>query len=139
MNVLVTGGTKGLGRAIIDLFFDNGAHIAVCARGKEELNQLKVNFAQIDPNRHILTQVCDVSQKNEIEEIARFEKRSFAISSENQLSRTARPDQRDSRLQGGSFQPSARRQSDALDSPVEVPRHRVAGQGLGDHAGRRDQ
>ena len=72
MNVLVTGGTKGLGRAIIDLFFDNGAHIAVCARGKEELNQLKVHFAQIDPNRHILTQVCDVSQKNEIEEFGQY-------------------------------------------------------------------
>ena len=36
-NVLVTGGTKGIGRAIADMFAAEGANVAICARNAAEV------------------------------------------------------------------------------------------------------
>lgn len=35
---LVTGGTRGIGRAIADLLADEGADVAICARNATEVN-----------------------------------------------------------------------------------------------------
>lgn len=37
LNVLVTGGTKGIGRRAVDLFAAEGANISVCARNAEDV------------------------------------------------------------------------------------------------------
>jgi NAD(P)-dependent dehydrogenase (short-subunit alcohol dehydrogenase family) len=36
-HVLVTGGTRGIGRAIVAAFLDEGAHVAFCARNPDEV------------------------------------------------------------------------------------------------------
>lgn len=36
-NVVVTGATRGIGRAIADLFADEGANVAICARNAEQV------------------------------------------------------------------------------------------------------
>ena len=37
-NVLVTGGTKGIGRAIVEILSDEGCNIALCARNADDVN-----------------------------------------------------------------------------------------------------
>ena len=39
LNALVTGGSKGIGRRAADIFADEGANIAVCARNKTEVDE----------------------------------------------------------------------------------------------------
>ena len=36
---LITGASKGLGRAIAEELAKEGAHVSICARGKEELEK----------------------------------------------------------------------------------------------------
>ena len=44
--ILVTGGTKGIGRAIIERFAADGFHIITCARTDKDLKALKLDIEQ---------------------------------------------------------------------------------------------
>ncbi len=70
--ILVTGGSKGIGRGISKVFLDEGANVIICARNEEELknveNELK-NGAQISSLRADLTNTNDITLiKNYISE-----------------------------------------------------------------------
>ncbi|MCH1866534.1 SDR family NAD(P)-dependent oxidoreductase [Nocardioides sp. CFH 31398] len=43
--VLVTGGTRGIGRAIVEAFLDEGAHVAFCARNADDVRSVSEALA----------------------------------------------------------------------------------------------
>ena len=62
--ILVTGGSKGIGKGITKVFLDEGAKVIICARNEEELktaeNDLK-NDAHISSLRADLTNMSDIT------------------------------------------------------------------------------
>jgi short-subunit dehydrogenase len=72
MNIIITGATKGIGRAIAIKFAQNGFNIAACARSEADLQQLEVDLKTINPSILIHTMSCDVSKKDMVMEFASF-------------------------------------------------------------------
>jgi len=68
-SILVTGGTKGIGRAIIYRFAKEGFDIATCARNEHDLGNLKSDLESKFPEIKVLALVADLSKK---EEVTRF-------------------------------------------------------------------
>jgi short-subunit dehydrogenase len=65
-SILVTGGTKGIGRAIINKFAEEGFDIFTCARNEKDLKNLEREFNSSFPNQHIFVQSVDLSIKEEV-------------------------------------------------------------------------
>lgn len=63
--IVVTGGTKGIGRAIIEKFSAAGFTIVTCARSEAELDQLKSTIERKYGNT-VMVQVADVSKKEDV-------------------------------------------------------------------------
>lgn len=59
--VVVTGGTDGIGRALVEEFLKHGAKVATCSRTLEKLNQLQKDLS----NNNLLTIVADVSKEED--------------------------------------------------------------------------
>lgn len=66
MNAVITGGTKGIGRAIINLLAENEVNIAVCSRNREDLAALKSSLQSSYKSINVLTSVTDMSKKDEV-------------------------------------------------------------------------
>lgn len=64
--IIVTGGTKGIGRAIVEKFLDQGYDLATCSRNSDDLERLKNEMNKKYPNQVIWTQPCDVTNANQI-------------------------------------------------------------------------
>jgi short-subunit dehydrogenase len=58
--ILVTGGTKGIGRAIIERFAADGFHIITCARTESDLKALKLHIEQKYTFSKVYYQVADI-------------------------------------------------------------------------------
>lgn len=59
--VIVTGGTEGIGRAMIGLLIEAGAKVATCGRQHDKLYALQLEYSQF----MLHTMVCDVSHEEE--------------------------------------------------------------------------
>ena len=66
--VVVTGGTRGLGRALSFCFLKNGAKVVVCSKKEEELKNLEEGIWGIK---------ADVTKENELQKIVDFVKEKF--------------------------------------------------------------
>jgi short-subunit dehydrogenase len=65
-NALITGSTKGMGRAISISFANEGINVAICSRNEQELLNFKDELHSINPNIKVFAQVADGSNKAEL-------------------------------------------------------------------------
>lgn len=64
-SILVTGGTKGIGRAIIERFASEGFDIFTCARNEADLASLKTYLEEQYSNIKVLAIPADLSKKED--------------------------------------------------------------------------
>jgi short-subunit dehydrogenase len=69
-NALITGATKGMGRAIAIAFAAEGISLAINSRKADELAAFKTELLQINPAIKIFTAVADGSNKAELLQFA---------------------------------------------------------------------
>lgn len=67
---LVTGGSKGLGRAMAQALAEAGADIALCSRNGEEAESAAVEIAQAT-GRKAAGFACDVTKRDSVQHLAR--------------------------------------------------------------------
>lgn len=70
MNIVITGASKGLGKAIAEKFAANGYSLFLCARTESDLAETAGSIAQRFPDISVEYRACDVSKKNELKAFA---------------------------------------------------------------------
>ncbi len=66
MNAIITGATKGIGRAIATTFAKNNINLCICARNEADLIHFKTELQSLNKEIQIHTRACDVSVKSEV-------------------------------------------------------------------------
>ncbi|MBN8838323.1 MAG: SDR family oxidoreductase [Sphingobacteriia bacterium] len=61
--VVITGGSEGIGKALVELYLMNGAKVATCGRNFDKLNQLQ----KIHAGRPLMIYAADVSNEQDCE------------------------------------------------------------------------
>lgn len=75
MTIVITGATKGIGRAIAEKYATNGYDIAINARTEADLIAFKKDFSTKYPAINVLTKVTDMSKKAEVIAFADYVKK----------------------------------------------------------------
>lgn len=73
---IVTGASKGIGKAIAIELAGEGCHLAICARGAEELERVKNLVA--DKGVRCFAERCDVTRPDQVKSFVAAVERSFA-------------------------------------------------------------
>lgn len=68
-NVLITGGSRGLGLILAREFTKQGARVAICARNAAELERARLDLRLW--REDVVTVACDVTSKLEVDDMAR--------------------------------------------------------------------
>ena len=66
MTALITGGSRGLGRAVAEAYLREGADIAICARDACQLGITQGLLQRVFPDRTVFAIPCDVTDWNRI-------------------------------------------------------------------------
>ncbi|MFT2008745.1 SDR family oxidoreductase [Pontibacter sp. 13R65] len=70
--ILVTGGTKGIGRAVIEQFAKEGFHILTCSRNEKDLQKLKLEIEQAYTFSKVFYQEADLSEKASLDRFVAY-------------------------------------------------------------------
>ncbi|XQW84969.1 SDR family oxidoreductase [Thalassotalea piscium] len=68
-NILITGASSGLGKGMAIEFAKQGSNLALCARRLENLDSLKVELEEINPNITIVIKKLDVNDHDAVFEV----------------------------------------------------------------------
>lgn len=71
MKVVITGGTKGIGWAMVEEFAANGFDIAMCSRSKNDLDHRAAALLAIYPNIRVITKEVDMRYKDQVQAFAK--------------------------------------------------------------------
>ncbi|XP_036409213.1 17-beta-hydroxysteroid dehydrogenase 14 [Megalops cyprinoides] len=66
--VIVTGGSKGIGKGIVRVFVENGAKVVFCARGVEAGQALEAELNGVGPGSSLFVS-CDISKEEDIKRL----------------------------------------------------------------------
>lgn len=69
--IVVTGGTKGIGRAVLEKFASEGFDVVTCARTKKDLDDLKREIEKI-LLVHVFVHVADMGKKEDVKAFCQF-------------------------------------------------------------------
>ncbi len=69
-NAVITGGTKGIGRALSELFASKGFHILTCSRSAEDLAELRLALGSYDVEISVFR--ADFASRKEVEAFGLF-------------------------------------------------------------------
>ncbi len=75
MKIIITGATKGIGKAIAEKFAAEGFDLAICSRNNEDLKGFKKEMQSKHPQIEVLTKVADMRKKTEVLAFAAFVKK----------------------------------------------------------------
>ncbi|NCT94965.1 MAG: SDR family oxidoreductase [Chitinophagaceae bacterium] len=62
--VVITGGSDGIGKALVDLFLQEGARVATCGRNYDKLYQLQSTY----PGKPLVIHTADVSKEQDCQQ-----------------------------------------------------------------------
>lgn len=72
MNAIITGATKGIGRAIANLLASKEINLCVCSRNKEDLIKMRAELLDQHPQIQVYVKVTDMSDKEQVFQFAEY-------------------------------------------------------------------
>jgi short-subunit dehydrogenase len=69
--IVVTGGTRGIGRAVVEKFASEGFDVATCARTRKDLDEMKREIEKV-LSVQVHTHVADMGKKEDVKEFCHF-------------------------------------------------------------------
>jgi NAD(P)-dependent dehydrogenase (short-subunit alcohol dehydrogenase family) len=66
-HAIITGASKGLGKALALRFANEGAFVAICSRNQAELDEVKQEIVAASPDIHVIAQACDIADAAQVE------------------------------------------------------------------------
>ncbi|MBI1193982.1 MAG: SDR family NAD(P)-dependent oxidoreductase [Bacteroidetes bacterium] len=67
---VLTGASRGIGRALAFALARDGYDLAVCSRSQAKLDELQAELAKVHPDIILHTMACDVSRRKEVDRFA---------------------------------------------------------------------